>query len=499
MPKKSSNQLSEYDIPKEAREPIAERALARHGLNREYTMMNESPHIADFYRRQDKLLADSRDFFRKPPELPERPSFNLKPDAQGGDILKTGCKKFRCVIVGESHNSVASKQLLIDNMKDLSKSRLRGGGGVKTLYMEHLMSDLHGDLLAEYARTKTMPVELKKHLDQLDQGHRTDDHGKYTFRALVESAVNAGVRVVPLDTAASYYLAGELKDERITVGNYIAAQRILQDRSGPAVALVGSGHANAREGKPGIAELTGGLGVRVSDVPEKAAFRACKDPGEQLRESAISSHTKEIKCDVLIEMPTHHGERTARSQAPSDHPAPLPPPRSERAQGRSAQHDPPRTGQFVITAAAGHWSMQHRSRDGTVKITPIRENQEGRLYIERTGGPWNFDQSRTFDSPFDLARAVQRQTGLIHRGQLPTFDRSTPQGEAQTTSPPERDNADHRPAPEAPRIQPRNDYGVAARVAPESDHSSQRRAGDRMDVNAIEPKSRSLEEDERSH
>lgn len=430
--------LSKYEVPKDARKVIAERAVARHGLNREYSLMDDSPHIADFHRRQDMLIADAKNFFKNPQELPERPDFNPKPDARSGDVLKAGCKKFGCVIVGESHNSVASKQLLIDNMKDLSKRKWMGGGGVRTLYMEHLMSDLHGDLLTEYATTKIMPPELKNHLELLDAGHRTDEQGKCTFLALVESAVNAGVRVVPLDTAASYYLEGDLKEERIPVGNYVAAQRILQDRSGPAIALVGNGHANAREGRPGIAELIGGLGIRVSDVPEKQVFRACKDPGAQLQASAISSRTKEIKCDLLIEIPTHLGERTARSRASVHHPAPLPPPRSG-AQLGSAQ--PPGAGQFLITGAAGHLSMQHRSRDGSVKTTPIHENQGGRLYIKRIGGPWNFDENKTFDSPVSLVREVHRQTGLMYQGPIPRIDRSTPQSETQTTSPPQRDEA----------------------------------------------------------
>ncbi|MEJ2446163.1 MAG: membrane-targeted effector domain-containing toxin, partial [Exilibacterium sp.] len=119
------------------------------------------------------------------------------------DIIKEILQGDSGLVIGEVHNCVASKRVLIENMKDLKSA------GVTTLFMEHLCSDSHGKDLANYfsaPKGAPMPKRLEVYLDTQTRGQRKigDKPSQYGFKELVQAAKEAGINVIPVDTAATY-------------------------------------------------------------------------------------------------------------------------------------------------------------------------------------------------------------------------------------------------------------------------------------------------------
>jgi hypothetical protein len=175
------------------------------------------------------------------------------------------------VVIGESHMATASKRFLIENMRGMARS------GVDTLYMEHLMSDLHQVWLENIPRSGNLPTRLQDYLRALDQGHGMDIASDYTFTRLVQAARREGIEVRALDCAASYRLDGmDVAFEQVggtlrqQVFSYYATRVFNARRGVPGagkwVALVGNTHASTYKGIPGLAQLEDVMSIRVVDA-----------------------------------------------------------------------------------------------------------------------------------------------------------------------------------------------------------------------------------------
>jgi len=171
------------------------------------------------------------------------------------------------LVIGETHDSVASKRELIKNMKKLKAQ------GVSTFYMEHICADSHGKALSEYMsapKGSPMPARLKTYLDMQTEGQSGPGqklNSQYNFTTLVESAKDAGLEVVALDTAKTYATSlDNSENTRTKVMNYYAAEKIrLHQPEGKWIAFVGSAHATTYEGVPGLAELHGVRSLVIDD------------------------------------------------------------------------------------------------------------------------------------------------------------------------------------------------------------------------------------------
>ena len=112
------------------------------------------------------------------------------------DLLQT--KKYPGIILGESHDEMSSKKFLIENMQVLKNN------GVTTLYLEHLLyGSMQSDLDAYLVSNESMPPVLETYLADLDWNNSITNK-KWGFKALVQAAKEAGIRVVAIDTEASY-------------------------------------------------------------------------------------------------------------------------------------------------------------------------------------------------------------------------------------------------------------------------------------------------------
>ena len=129
---------------------------------------------------------------------PKKLEVDMKPSNDPIKIIQSLLTEHTGLLIGEAHNDHMPKTVLIDNMKLLKQN------GVDILFMEHLFYDtIQKDLDAYNSNPKaSMPRILEAYLDSLDAGFRVDSQSGY--RALISAAHKNGIRVVALDTAASY-------------------------------------------------------------------------------------------------------------------------------------------------------------------------------------------------------------------------------------------------------------------------------------------------------
>lgn len=182
------------------------------------------------------------------------------------------------IIIGEAHHERAPKEFIMQNIKQLAKE------GVKTLFLEHLFYDTMQDQLDEYFQSPQdkLPPILEAYLDYLDNGFgiqrrigEDQDALLPGFKELVIAAKEAGIRIVALDTTASYQsgmtLYGAEGSERMEAMNYTAYEIMQKEKgSGKFIAFVGSAHTSTHLGVPGLREIMDCPSLIVDELPKKS-------------------------------------------------------------------------------------------------------------------------------------------------------------------------------------------------------------------------------------
>lgn len=360
-----------YEVAMEGRSILNRLAnVERKGLDEHYFLSH--PDLdkvrSEFFARRRKLQADARSIHSI--EQPARaPLPAPSPQVALPEFLETLYQHTDGVVVGEAHFSIASKKLIIDNLPQLARQNVR------TLYMEHLLTDLHQVDLDRFLEKGEMSKTLLYALKKLDQGHHTDPSGLYTFEQLVLKARQHGLEIRALDCSASYHLKGlprRTHTSRQQMMNYFASRTIRKHQevmgSHKWIALVGNSHSNTFEKLvPGIAELEGGIGLNVVDVAPGKAISVTLDEGEMLR-FGLGRDAVLIKGDYRVEIPT-----PARLPEVFGPLTPLP------TGGRLSQ-----AGMFMLEHEGnGVRTIVHRSRDGLVYRTPVSTDAQGKLFVTR--------------------------------------------------------------------------------------------------------------------
>ncbi|HEY0288707.1 MAG TPA: membrane-targeted effector domain-containing toxin [Pseudomonas sp.] len=345
-----------------------------------------------FFNLRQQLQNDARTILNQP--LPPRAELPVvAADITPPAFLDRLYESARGVVVGEAHSATASKQFIIDNMEHLAKRE------VKTLYLEHLLTDLHQADLDRFAQTGLMSKRLLHDLKRLDKGHRVDLKRGYTFEKLVTQAKKHGIEVRAIDCAASYYIknmATASETSRQQMMSYFASRTIRkhQEIMGEHkwIALVGNSHANTYKNVPGIAELEHGIGVRVADVEPGQSRSTLVDPGEQMKQLGQMNGVF-VKNDFLV------GAHT---------PARLP----QQLSIADRLREP---GQFMIDDAdPANLVIKHRSRDQTLQETPIKRTASDQLYVERES--WETVHGKVFHDLKSLITALEEMNLTFIKG-----------------------------------------------------------------------------------
>lgn len=388
-PTQPSPMTFDYEVPESHKAYLGAEMRLQLGLHPSYAKLSPTPAETEMrrgffdLRRQLQARASaelSLPLAKRRPAMPD-----TQPGMSQSEFIEAAFRSTDGLVIGEAHHSIPSKQLLIDNMP-LLKAR-----GVETVYLEHLLHDLHQKDLDAYFRSPAgapMPEPLKDYLDWVDGGHKTDPSGTYTFLRVVEAAKQHRVRPVAIDVLASYMVDGMEGTNVRTVMMNFQAQEIINAYQALSpgtkwIALVGNSHANNFKGVPGVAELTGGIGVRVEDIGGDSVQSIGRDPGEYLADIGVEGY---VRSDFLLEVPVAgHLPREARGLL--------------------------RAGDFTIIRRKGsdETFLYHMSRDETVHQTPIHKDVEG-FYILREA--WMNISGRRYASIDDLANALEVHKGM---------------------------------------------------------------------------------------
>ncbi len=374
-----------YDVPVELRDRLRdaangfrEREIKGSHIDMDAFKPGFHDVYADFRALRDKLKVDADAFmgeYTLPPR-PELPTFG--PADNQASVIKALYGKSEGVVIGENHSSIASKKFLIDNMELLAKLKVR------TLYLEHLLTDFHQAHLDAFARTGKMPPELELYLGSMDRGFQTDPQGRYTFTELVKAANRHHLRIQALDCMASYRQSGLIDPTdtaRQKMMNFFGHTVIASDTGirGKAkwIALVGDTHANTFNGVPGMAELEGAIGLRVDDVTSGSAHGIRPDAGRH-GTNQVGTGVAFVKNDLNYSLPTLQA-------------------------ARDLEKDLPRPGMFTLDHLRGEKVLVHRAGDGALVYTPIKKDGEF-IYIERP--KWTTVHNRRFDNTRELITAL---------------------------------------------------------------------------------------------
>jgi hypothetical protein len=132
------------------------------------------------------------------------------------------------------------------------------------------LSDLHQEELNSFLSNKNqkdLSIALTQYLMAMDFGHMRDKaESGYTYLKLVYAAKKHGIRIVAIDTEASYTtfnsgLGGGDSAQRFKNMNFIAYTKITSDeetkvRKGSKwILFAGSGHVATTDGVPGLANM----------------------------------------------------------------------------------------------------------------------------------------------------------------------------------------------------------------------------------------------------
>lgn len=387
---------SAYEMPASMRDTLAGMLPDSSKFTEEYEplgaslqSLRDARHL--FFEKRNKLAQDAATFFDSRTFSllrPALPSFALSESQPG--IIEKLFDVSDGVVVGESHGDLSSKAFLIDNMHTLARK------GVKRLYFEHLLTDVHLPLLKAFYRAKGTPMsdELKNYLKAIYPPLRET---YYSFHNLIIKARDAGIKIQPIDCTASYMLKG-MPDPNGTLRqqlmNFYAAEVIqwvqtTKRRPGKWIALVGNSHTNTFQGTPGLAELTGSIGLRVKDAAAGQRLGIETDLGARLS-LGIGKGEAVVKADLILRVDPNTLHRT-----PSGQPGP-----SHSQVARTPQTQLTRPGQFLLSAAGEGVParIHYRTRRGEIQSFTV--DQQGQAFSIAARG-WALD-----NQPFSSARAL---------------------------------------------------------------------------------------------
>lgn len=259
--------------------PEAEYLLTDGYAENKHGILSLSQELIAFY--DDWFKRDWQRFFKEniPPARPATPM--LAPTATVIDLIKSIFDNGYGLVLGERHSEMACVTFLQDNMQTLY------GNGVRTLFIE-------GSHATEDATLWVRPGS-----------------GNEARRRVASKASACGMAVRGLDD--DYLTLHRNRDTdvphiniqtRLQEMNYFAVRQIETyhppgSDDGKWVAWVGANHMNTAEGVPGLAELTGTLGLLVRDAKPLQRM-AIKIPGERLYTPGGAVGDVQLELDVSL-------------------------------------------------------------------------------------------------------------------------------------------------------------------------------------------------------
>ncbi|KAF1007536.1 MAG: hypothetical protein GAK32_02271 [Pseudomonas fluorescens] len=370
------------------RQDTAQLVKAHQGLDTRYSLRDGDPRNAaftEFARIRQRLLERAKAFFDAYTPPLRASTAPLAQATSEQNFIERLFQYKLGLVIGEAHTAESSKAFLIKHMGLLKKQ------GVKTLYFEHLLTDLHQHELDLFQRTLKMPRDLEAYLKLQDHGQMPHYQGPNTYSNVVKAANKYGIRVRALDCTASYHTKGARGDTpRNTLFSYFANEVIKADQIayGPHkwVAFMGSAHTDMNLLVPGIAQMQDAISLHVRDTATSTA-RGLRVGGWELE----ASTSQALRSDFILEV--------GIAGRPAIRP-PQPPSRDRlRVVGFFLVEHPSPTQSNLI----------HRSNSGEIVITPIHVDDRGRFFVDR----WEKIRDQRFLYQTQLIEALKVEIRLI--------------------------------------------------------------------------------------
>lgn len=220
------------------------------------------------------------------------PQFNENPKSiddlnnEANKMAMSLLHNYGSLVIGERHEDSAPKKLIMDNL-----DTIKNEGAV--LALEHLLYEPYQRLLDQYSKSPQgapLPALLDLYLKSMDNGFHIENNN-FNFRSLVIAAKEKGVRMIAIDTVASYAAGSSITHgvtdsaSRYKALSYTTKKILEKEISGTTnpkvVFLVGSGHVSKRLGVPGISEVMGGAPTLVIMNSDRNKIRKNVDEGDK--------------------------------------------------------------------------------------------------------------------------------------------------------------------------------------------------------------------------
>lgn len=186
--------------------------------------------------------------------MPEFSSFSGSSE-EVSSLFTSLLKDQEGLVIGEEcHTDDAPRQVLVDQMQNLSQQ------DVKTLFLEFCCFDTLQEELDDFYKTKKPSSFLREFLEGSSQDKY---NGRQNYFPVVEAAIKAGIRVVGLERWDTYQMGfqkmGGAQGEERMLGLNIPGKKIIEEqvKEGKYIVLVGAGHNSYCDGIPGFSELLG--------------------------------------------------------------------------------------------------------------------------------------------------------------------------------------------------------------------------------------------------
>ncbi|CCG88395.1 membrane-targeted effector domain-containing toxin [Erwinia piriflorinigrans] len=352
----------------------------------------EEETIVSVFRKQtDEMLDEAKRFFKKGVSYLNKchiPTISLtdKPKI----FLSKIYEKNNGIAIGEFHSSIASKKFIIENIDVLHKN------GVRTLYIEHLQTDMHQADLDSYFQTGKMSVSLKGFINEMDTMAETDLLGFYTFMTLIQTAQKRKIRITAIDSFVSYFgiPSGTGTSDRVALMNYYSHLLINKNQlhhQNKWIALVGSAHTNTFENVPGLADLNGAVSIRVNDLRVGEVGGIFKDPGEVYH--CFRAHrARVVQADLLLEMGVTNMRRV-RTTPPATRHLKTP-------------------GQFIIVRRGNQNFLAYMDREANILHFPIDLTEDNYFYLNTNEPRWDIVSRERFERLDAMISFIEEKRGM---------------------------------------------------------------------------------------
>lgn len=279
--------------------PLDEYATSR-STNGHLVPDHFTPHRIRYTR--DKFAFEKRGYFEGAAKGEVPPAATI-PDIEGvltpNQTFEKALKETDVLVLGENHSESASLIALRDGMKTFKDN------GVTAIYLEGTTLDASGLIddrsflhsVRQRPGGEKIYEELKLAAEECGIELMPLEH-KYLTRHSDTPGYFNGLSTLAKDSPA--YVA--LSRQRLEEVNYFGARQVMKkELGGKSIVLVGRSHMNTAEGVPGIAELTGGIGIGIyqkNDVAQSVGRKAGVSRDTSVRISGRDDTVGDLQIDI---------------------------------------------------------------------------------------------------------------------------------------------------------------------------------------------------------